>query len=174
MLGIVGVMAFGIGTWFGRAWERATASTAQAASSVRGKCVYRKASGAEWTPDDGAVVIFLPIRANVGQTIPLLGLRPGDDPGLSRRGMAQLRDWGGARAVCESDGHFEAALAPNQEYWIIAMSAHKKRPVTSPISTSDVRKTERFFTLVGDGFGPGEVKCSQKRLTGGERLDFAF
>jgi hypothetical protein len=177
LLGLVGVMAFGLGTWFGRAWEREARGGPAASttlSSVKGKCVYRKASGGDWVPDEGAVVLYVPVRAHVVQPAPLMGLRPGDDANLSRRGLSQLKEWGGARGVCQPDGTYEVSLNRDHDYWIIALSAHKRRAATSPVSVADVRRTERYFSLVGDGFGPWEVKTAQKRVTGNDSFDFAF
>lgn len=177
LLGLVGVVAFGLGTWFGRAWEREARGGAAAnttLSPVKGKCVYRKTSGGEWIPDEGAVVLFVPVLAHVVQPAPLMGLRPGDDANLSRRGLAQLKEWGGARGVCQPDGTYEVSLNRDQDYWIIALSAHKRRAATSPVPLNEVRRTERYFSLVGDGFGPWEVKTAQKRVAGNDWFDFAF
>ena len=141
---------------------------------VTGSVTY--AEGPRSRVDVGAVAMLLPQGRRPDEKIPIKGLRPADrQAGEGEKGIAMLRDIGGAYARADENGRFELQAPNSGRYWLVVISRERKRSGAGrELQNADLAKLARFFESAAGLFGDREFRISDETIRGDRRVDVAF
>jgi hypothetical protein len=173
LIALVALVAFVIGillgsTFGGRAGEEAQSGV------VTGSVTF--ADGPRSRVDVGAVMMLLPQGRRPDEKIPIKGLRPADrQADESEKGIAMLRDVGGAYARADENGRFELQVPNSGRYWLVVISHEKKRAGAGrELRNADLAKLARFFESAAGLLGDREFRIREETIRGDRRVDVAF
>jgi len=173
LIAAVALVALVIGMLLGSTFGGRTEDQAQS-SVVTGSITFTQ--GPRSRVDVGAVVMLLPQGRRPDEKIPIKGLRPADrqaDEG--EKGIAMLRDVGGAYARADENGRFELQVPNSGRYWLVVISREQKRTGAGrELKNSDLAKLARFFESAVGVLGDREFRISDETIRGDRRVDVAF
>jgi len=102
--------------------------------AVEGRVTYRTFTGTT-RPDEGAVVILLPLYRKSSARIPIVGFRPADSEEDREIAHAAIRALGGELAIVAEDGTYSSHLPEAGEYHILVLSRHAERDDETPVAS---------------------------------------
>jgi hypothetical protein len=175
LLAVVALVAFAIGMLAGGAiLTQPPVPAAAQAVVIQGSVTY--ASGPRNLPDEGAVIAILPqLQSKPDEKAPVAGLRPDDPtPGDTHRGIAILRDLGGAYARADANGRFQVQLPDRGRYLVLVVSSHSQVRSIEEIQTGDILKLGPFFDNAADLLGNHRYQLTQESVRGDRDFDVAF
>jgi hypothetical protein len=134
------------------------------------------ASGNRNLADAGAVVAVIPHnKQRPDEKAPAIGLRPDDTPpGENDRGVAILRELGGAYARTDDRGRFQVRLPDRGKYLVLVISNSLQLKSLDEISTKDLVELQPFFDNAADLLGRQRYQLTQEVVRGDRRLDVVF
>jgi hypothetical protein len=173
LIALVALVALVIGMLLGSTFGGRSETEARS-GAVTGSVTY--ADGPRSRVDVGAVVMLLPQGRRPDEKIPIKGLRPADrQPDDGEKGIAMLRDVGGAYARADENGHFELHVPNSGRYWLVVISREQKRTGAGrDLRNADLAKLARFFESASGVLGDREFRISEETIRGDRRLDVAF
>lgn len=175
LLAVVALVAFAIGMLAGGAiLTQPPAPAAAQAVLIQGSVTY--ASGPRQLPDEGAVIAIIPqTQSKPDEKAPVAGLRPDDPtPGDTHRGIAILRDLGGAYARADANGRFQVQLPDRGRYLVLVVSSHSQVRSIEEIQTGDILKLGPFFDNAADLLGNHRYQLTQKYIDSDEEMNVPF
>ncbi len=175
LLAVVAIVSLVIGMLAGGALSGGAGTTgAPQACVIEGTINY--SAGNRNLPDQGAVVAIVPQRGvRPDERAPIDGLRPADGaPGPNHRGLAILRELGGAYARTDGQGRFSVRVPDRGKYLVLAISQSRQLQSLDELSTSDIVKLSPYFTNVADLVGKQRYQLTQMTVRGDERLSVLF
>lgn len=175
LLGVVALVAFAIGILTGGALlTQPPAPAAPQATVIGGSVTY--ASGPRHLPDEGAVIAVIPdSQVKPDEKAPVDGLRPDDPtPGESHRGIAILRELGGAYARTDPNGRFQVRLPDRGRYLVLVISNQKQLGPREEIQTADILKLGPFFDNAADLLGNRRYQLTMESFSGDSEMNVAF
>jgi hypothetical protein len=133
------------------------------------------AAGNRNLADAGAVVAVIPHdKQRPDEKAPAIGLRPEDTPpGEQGRGVAILRELGGAYARTDDRGRFQVRLPDRGKYLVLVISGSRQQRA-SEIDTKDVLSLSPYFDNAADLLGQQRYQLTQEVVRGDRRLDVIF
>jgi len=146
LLGFIAVFSFLLGTFVGRRVpDTSTAGDPRAQVIYVEGQVYTDRSHED--TDSGAVVIALPKNRKPDDVIEIAGLGPDlPMPDLERHaGVAAIRELGGNYTRTDHRGEFDLRLPRPEEYYILVISAERKRPGDKSPRAADLDKMRKYF-----------------------------
>jgi hypothetical protein len=175
LLGVVALVAFTIGMLAGGAiLTQPPAPAAAQACVIRGSVTY--ASGPRQLPDEGAVIAVLPqSQAKPDERAPVAGLRPEDPtPGDTNRGIAVLRDLGGAYTRTDANGRFELQVPNRGRYLVLVVSNRSLLRSVEQIQTGDILKIAPYFDDAADLLGNHRYQLTPESFQGDQDFPVVF
>lgn len=175
LLGVVALVAFAIGMLAGGAiLTQPPAPVAAQACVIRGSVTY--ASGPRQLPDEGAVIAVLPqSQAKPDERAPVAGLRPEDPtPGDTNRGIAVLRDLGGAYTRTDANGRFELQVPNRGRYLVLVVSNRSLLRSVEQIQTGDILKIAPYFDDAADLLGNHRYQLTPESFQGDRDFPVVF
>jgi hypothetical protein len=175
LLAVVALVAFAIGMLAGGAIiTQPPAPAAARPVVISGSVTY--ASGPRNLPDEGAVIAILPqTQSKPDEKAPVAGLRPDDPtPGDTSRGIAILRDLGGAYARADANGRFQMQLPDRGRYLVLVVSSHTQVRSIEEIQTGDILKLGPFFDNAANLLGNHRYQLKEEFFRGDDDLPVAF
>jgi hypothetical protein len=175
LLGIVALVAFAIGMLAGGAiLTQPPAPAAAQACVIRGSVTY--ASGPRQLPDEGAVIAILPqSQTKPDEKAPVAGLRPDDPtPGDTNRGIAILREIGGAYARTDANGRFELQVPDRGRYLVLVVSNRSLLRSVEQIQTGDILKIGPYFDNAADLLGNHRYQLTPESFQGDRDFPVVF
>lgn len=112
--------------------------------AIEGRISYRTAEG-NTQPDEGAIVVMLPVYRKSSGKLPITGLRPADSKEDRDIARAAIRALGGDLVVVDSNGQYTGHLPQAGEYHVLVLSRHGARDEEELIDSADV-------VILGDYF----------------------
>ncbi|NLZ01281.1 MAG: hypothetical protein GXY25_12170 [Pirellulaceae bacterium] len=104
--------------------------------------------------DGQSVLLLLPRDKIPGQSLPIGGLRPADEPAADASSAQQLQSLGGIHVRAAADGTVAAVLPREGRYHLLLISRNTLRPKEQPIRARDLAEMKQYFAeaeqLVGD------------------------
>jgi hypothetical protein len=175
LIGVVALVAFAIGMLAGGAilTQPALPIGAQACV-IQGSVTY--ASGPRQLPDEGAVIAVIPqTQSKPDEKAPVAGLRPDDPtPGDTHRGIAILRDLGGAYARADANGRFQVQLPDRGRYLVLVVSSRSQVRSIEEIQTTDILKLGTYFDSAADLLGNHRYQLTMESVRGDRDFNVAF
>lgn len=145
LLGVVALVAFVLGILVG---SGTTSNTPQNPRErpfrLSGAVTYEGATRGT-LPDDGAVVLILPVGSLPERDgkIPIAGIGPDDPtPPVDSPALGILSDIGGAYARADAEGRFRATLPRLGKYYVLVLSRNK-RPQPSATGSDPLNEQRR-------------------------------
>jgi hypothetical protein len=175
LLAVVAVVSLIIGMLAGGALSGGAGTSGQPqACVIEGTINY--SAGNRNLPDPGAVIAVVPQRGvRPDERAPIDGLRPADGvPGPNHRGLAILRELGGAYTRADGQGRFSVRVPDRGKYLVLAISQSRQLESLEDLSTSDIVKLSPYFTNVADLVGKQRYQLTQMTVRGDERLSVLF
>ena len=105
------------------------------------------AAGGEIKPDEGAVVLALPLSRFPNPKLPVheIGpLSPAPDDGA--RVLLALEDIGGRYARADAAGEYSLVVPEPGEYRLVFISRHAERPANNAVDEIELNLLRRYFT----------------------------
>ncbi|MGD0899299.1 MAG: hypothetical protein ABR915_15790 [Thermoguttaceae bacterium] len=97
-------------------------------------------------PDDGAVVLLLPVGKAPARRPTAVGLAPDDAaPANDAAELRAVRQMGGAYARANASGDFMAYVPRRGRYFVLVVSRHAPRSREAPTEEGDLAKLEEYF-----------------------------
>ena len=142
--------------------------------AVAGRLKYRKQGSLK--PDEGAVLLFLPLQRAEGEKLSDQGLRPGDSAEDRSRAAKRLQALGGGLALVSSDGSYSAPLPATGDFAVVALSANQSRDQDSAVSPFLQNILDSWFDSTQDLLGQRAVKLDQLSYDGMNTVtwDYSF
>ncbi len=158
------IAAFLAGLLIGRGERPETSSSPATAEPVAlsGHVLYALSPG-ESLPDEGAVVMALPVDDRPDVKLAARGLRPDDDD-LDETHDA-LRAAGGEVARSDAGGQFQLVVPRPGNYRLLVVSRHATRP-DATLDTADAKELAKYLAEPGDLIGQKRYALLVRRLTG--------
>ncbi len=104
--------------------------------------------------DGQSVLLLLPRDKTAGQSLPIKGLRPTDEPAEDESSSQQIKSLGGIYARAAADGTVAAVLPREGRYYLLLISRNTLRPKEQSIRAKDLAEMKQYFAeaerLVGD------------------------
>jgi hypothetical protein len=175
LLAVVAIVSLVIGMLAGGALSGGAGTAgAPQACVIEGTINY--SAGNRNLPDSGAVIAVVPQRGiRPDERAPIDGLRPSDGaPGPNHRGLAILRELGGAYARTDGQGRFSVQVPDRGKYLVLAISQARELESLDELSTSDIVKLSPYFTNAADLVGKQRYQLTQMTVRGDERLSVLF
>lgn len=120
---------------------------------------------------EGALVAILPKDRRPAEKIPVEGLRPSEIGRIiPPRTLGAIREIGGALAVSDSRGNFEAELPQPGEYLVLAVLPDVYRPTTSQIALADLARLGDYFLLPDQLIGDCRYALTSERVDQSEAI----
>jgi hypothetical protein len=175
LLAVVALVAFAIGMLAGGAiLTQPPAPAAPQPIVISGSVTY--ASGPRQLPDEGAVIAILPqTQSKPDEKASVVGLRPDDPtPGDTNRGIAILRDLGGAYARADANGRFRVQLPDRGRYLVLVVSSRSQVRSIEDIQTGDILKLGPYFDNAADLLGHHRYQVKEEFFRSDRELPVAF
>lgn len=104
--------------------------------------------------DGQSVLLLLPRDKTAGQSLPIRGLRPTDEPAEDESSSQQIKSLGGIYARAAADGTVAAVLPREGRYYLLLISRNTLRPKEQSIRAKDLAEMKQYFAeaerLIGD------------------------
>lgn len=175
LLAVVALASFSIGVIAGSTFSSGERGPREpVACTLEGTINY--ASGNRNLADAGAVVAVIPRgRQRPDEKAPAIGLRPEDtEPDENDRGIAILREIGGAYARTDDRGRFQVRLPDRGKYLVLVISGSRRLKSLDEISTKDLVELAPFFDNAADLLGRQRYQLTPEVVRGDRRLDVVF
>ncbi len=175
LLAVVALASFAIGLLAGSTFSGGDAGPREPqACVIEGTINY--AAGNRNLADEGAVVAVIPQnRQKPDEKAPAIGLRPADTtPGEHNRGVAILRELGGAYSRTDQRGRFEVRVPDRGKYLVLVISRSRQMASLDEISTADLLKLGPYFDNAADLLGKQRYQLTQEVVRGDRRLNVVF
>ncbi len=175
LLAVVALASFSIGLIAGSTFNSGEQGPREpVACTLEGTINY--ASGNRNLADAGAVVAVIPHgKQRPDEKAPAIGLRPEDtEPDENDRGIAILREVGGAYARTDDRGRFQVRLPDRGKYLVLVISGSRRLKSLDEISTKDLVELAPFFDNAADLLGRQRYQLTQEVVRGDRRLDVVF
>jgi len=175
LIAVVALIAFAIGMLAGGAiLTQPPPPAAAQACVISGSVTY--ASGPRQLPDEGAVIAILPqTQSEPDEKAPVAGLRPEDPtPGDTHRGIAILRDLGGAYARADANGRFQVQVPDRGRYLVLVVSSRSQVRSIEEIQTGDILKLHPYFDNAADLLGNHRYRLKEELFRGDWDFPVAF
>ncbi|HEV7281299.1 MAG TPA: hypothetical protein VGN57_13930 [Pirellulaceae bacterium] len=120
---------------------------------------------------EGALVAILPRDRRPAEKIPVDGLRPSEIGRIvPPRTLGAIREMGGALAVSDSRGKFEAELPQPGEYHVLVVLPDVYRPTTSQIALADLARLGDYFLLPDQLIGDCRYELQTEQVDASETI----
>lgn len=166
-------LGFGLGTMSRRTGEVPEAAGASRPAVLAGKVLYGTSGGTQF-PDEGAVVLVLPVaqRPAADEKLAGEGLRPGDlPPDPKHVSLERLRILGGAYARADAQGEFRVTLPRGGKYHVLIVSHHGTRRAQTVPNKSDLAQLGRYVTRASEFLGEQRYRWRLEELAGQRRIE---
>jgi len=155
LFAVLAVAAFALGYLIGRTakigeMQQKQAEAERQAVTIEGTLTYK--TGGAVLADESAVIIVLPemkpleekiLVRDIGPTSPLPGPEPDKVPDAVRR----IGALGGAYARADDKGEFSVVVPDQGDYFLLLISAHARRPLTTKIHDLHLERMGYYFTM---------------------------
>lgn len=175
LLAVVALASFAIGIIAGGAFSTpGGASSSGRQLAIEGTVSFSVADRA--VPDPGAVVLLLPAQASrPDEKAPVNGLRPMDPtPDESHRGIAIVRQLGGAYVRTDEHGRFRARLPGRGRYLALVISRSLEPPDGPRSIDEDVAKLKPFFDDAAQLLNSRRYQLTLETVRGDQQLNVVF
>lgn len=175
LLAVVALASFAIGIITGGAFSTPSGSPGGGRQlAIEGTVSFSVADRA--VPDPGAVVLLLPVQAaRPDEKAPVDGLRPIDPtPDESHRGIAIVRQLGGAYARTDEHGRFQARLPGRGRYLALVISRSLEPPDGPRPIDEDVAKLKPFFDDAAQLLNSRRYQLTLETVRGDQQFNVVF
>ncbi len=175
LLGVVALVFFIFGMSVGnRSGDQLTAIGAGRPCTVSGRVTWENASH-QIEPDDGSVVVLVPVASRPDTKAPATGLRPEDAmPSEDHPGRGILQMLGGVYARVDDGGSFEVRLPTANRYYALVISRHAKRPEGVQPATHDLAELGRYFLPATELLGKQKYHWRELIVRSNQELNVSF
>jgi hypothetical protein len=175
LLAAVALVSFAIGLLAGGAYSGSRPAPAeQRACLIEGTINY--ATDDRNLPDQGAVIAVIPQgMLQPDEKAPVAGLRPADTiPNENHRGLAILRELGGAYARSDDEGHFQVRVPNRGRFLVLVISQARELQSLDEISTADLLKLGAIFDDAAELVGRQRYQLTMENVRGDRRMNVLF
>jgi hypothetical protein len=178
LIGVVALVAFGLGWWIGGAGRNRPANEPaarpEAPAEVSVKLQYDQ--GGRTQADAGAVVILLPAGKVPDDKIDVDGLHPAaPPPSDDHPGKRAIEAIGGAYGRTNERGELADLVVPTGgRYHVLLISSRAQRPPEVQPKPADLAMLGRFFALAPDLIGEQRYRWSTEEIVGKATITHTF
>ncbi len=100
-------------------------------------------------PDQGAVVLLLPVGRRPARPLSARVFQPGQSPRNNDPNVLRLEEWGGAVARVDTAGNYRLAVPGAGTYWVLILSRHARRPRDRSVEKQTMHFLQQWFSPAG-------------------------
>ena len=100
-------------------------------------------------PDQGAVVLLLPVNRQPPTPLSARVFQPGQRPKPNDPNLLKLEEWDGALARVDGSGNYRLAVPGPGKYWVLIVSRHARRSHQQRVAPEVMQRLQTWFTPAG-------------------------
>lgn len=175
LLGIVGVVAFFLGTLFGALGSRSKDDQpSQGPYALHGQISLTTSAG-RMSRDAGSTVMALPRETLPDEKLEIVGLRAGDSALPPEHPTVRaLHVFGGAIDRTDEQGSFRLYVPRRGSYFLLVLSAGARRARDDVPRRKDLAELGRYVTSASDLLGDQQYRWTEENIKSDVKLDWVF
>lgn len=174
LLGVVGMAGFLLGILTGGSASRVGEIREPMPCVISGRIALRTQSD-DTLADPGAVAMVFPQEMRPESRFELVGLRSRDpEPAEDHPTLRAIRSLGGDYARADQNGVFRLRVPDRGKYYVLVISATRRRSEQDEIPRQVRAELGRFFQLEAEMFGGYDFRWQPEIVRGDRQLSFLF